>query len=381
MTTINNSENSCFPKEKIFCDEVCPVCLMSELNCSNSFVINGCGHTICNSCEPQIRKKFSIMDKDNIMKVIKCPICRSPEIPTTEMLKDKIKELQNKNREPQRCHPNDMSRISRDYNFRDDDANSNISSPLRSSVLHNLDRIDVITQDIMRNLSIVTNLADLVDRLQVIQNIAIHTRDRIAPPRRIPAYILNRDTFHDLPPNNVTTRRRGTRRQNLVNEIQEPQPVFVPIEEEEEEIVILQNEQPTPTVEIQEAEPEPISVSPLTIPEPEPETVVETEQIDAVEYVVEEHRTVAPIITVLPLTAEEIQVQQRSILRTRMRQLRRRNVPFTRLLFIPPTSEQLRQCNNIEYCGRQYNTRRLCRMGCGRHCCGSCMVCIACIPV
>ena len=72
--------------------EECPVCY-SEMELSNKFKINGCGHEICLSCEPDIRSRFQTRDKENLLNVLKCPLCRQPEIPSAQQLKDEIRSL------------------------------------------------------------------------------------------------------------------------------------------------------------------------------------------------------------------------------------------------------------------------------------------------
>ena len=72
--------------------EECPVCY-SEMELSNKFKINGCGHAVCLSCEPDIRSRFQTRDRENLLNVLKCPLCRQPEIPSAQQLKDEIRSL------------------------------------------------------------------------------------------------------------------------------------------------------------------------------------------------------------------------------------------------------------------------------------------------
>lgn len=74
--------------------ENCPICL-DGLSPENIFIIEGCGHLLCTDCEPDVRKSTlsTCYDNDKLVKVIKCPICRTPEEPSKDLLKKRIQEL------------------------------------------------------------------------------------------------------------------------------------------------------------------------------------------------------------------------------------------------------------------------------------------------
>lgn len=73
--------------------EKCPICL-EILSLENTFTIKGCGHLLCIDCEPKLRNTnlSTCYDKDKLIKVIKCPICRTPEEPSEDLLKKNIRE-------------------------------------------------------------------------------------------------------------------------------------------------------------------------------------------------------------------------------------------------------------------------------------------------
>jgi hypothetical protein len=75
--------------------EECPICY-STVTKSEQFIINGCGHMICKDCEPNTRAHNYIIDHENLLPVLKCPMCRQPEIPSTQQYKDRIKLLNNR---------------------------------------------------------------------------------------------------------------------------------------------------------------------------------------------------------------------------------------------------------------------------------------------
>ena len=73
--------------------EPCPVCFNDDL--SSLKRLNGCGHSVCGDC------KFEMYDEQNqfvlqkikiqidfVMKLLKCPICRSNEKPTCDLARE-----------------------------------------------------------------------------------------------------------------------------------------------------------------------------------------------------------------------------------------------------------------------------------------------------
>jgi hypothetical protein len=72
--------------------EDCPICLCETAKSEQS-IINGCGHMICKTCEPNTRKTQQTKDRENLLPVLKCPMCRQPEEPSAEQLKDRIRYL------------------------------------------------------------------------------------------------------------------------------------------------------------------------------------------------------------------------------------------------------------------------------------------------
>ena len=75
--------------------EDCPICFCETAK-SEQFIINGCGHMICKDCEPNTRKTQQTPDRENLLPVLKCPMCRQPEQPSAAQLKDRIRYLNGK---------------------------------------------------------------------------------------------------------------------------------------------------------------------------------------------------------------------------------------------------------------------------------------------
>ena len=76
--------------------EPCPVCFNDDL--SSLKQLNGCGHSVCGDCkrgmytvQNQFVNWMKVFRKDNkriILKLMKCPICRTIEKPTLELLEE-----------------------------------------------------------------------------------------------------------------------------------------------------------------------------------------------------------------------------------------------------------------------------------------------------
>lgn len=76
--------------------EPCPVCFNDDL--SSLKRLNGCGHSVCGDCkfglyaaQNQFVNWMKVFRKDNKrikLKLMKCPICRTIEKPTLELLKE-----------------------------------------------------------------------------------------------------------------------------------------------------------------------------------------------------------------------------------------------------------------------------------------------------
>ena len=75
--------------------EECPICFCETAK-SEQFIINGCGHMICKTCEPNTRNTQQTKDRENLLPVLKCPMCRQPEEPSAAQLKDRIRYLNGK---------------------------------------------------------------------------------------------------------------------------------------------------------------------------------------------------------------------------------------------------------------------------------------------
>jgi len=86
------NDNEKIPTEE---PEDCPICFCETVK-SEQFIINGCGHMICKTCEPNTRKTQQTPDRENLLPVLKCPMCRQPEEPSAEQLKDRIRCLNGK---------------------------------------------------------------------------------------------------------------------------------------------------------------------------------------------------------------------------------------------------------------------------------------------
>jgi hypothetical protein len=79
--------------------EPCPVCFNDDV--SSLKRLNGCGHSICGDCKSEIYITWNqfeystqILKKENtkiIMKLMKCPICRTIEKPTCGLVRENAK--------------------------------------------------------------------------------------------------------------------------------------------------------------------------------------------------------------------------------------------------------------------------------------------------
>jgi len=76
--------------------EPCPVCFNDDL--SSLKRLNGCGHSVCGDCKTglyaaqnQFKTSTQILKKEKkkiIMKLLKCPICRTVEKPTCGLARE-----------------------------------------------------------------------------------------------------------------------------------------------------------------------------------------------------------------------------------------------------------------------------------------------------
>jgi hypothetical protein len=73
---IHEKENNDSKKE-------CPICLNDSIR--DFYIIRGCNHKICTSCEPTLRRQGIFVNRN--YNAIKCPLCRKIEdIPYQQFL-------------------------------------------------------------------------------------------------------------------------------------------------------------------------------------------------------------------------------------------------------------------------------------------------------